>query len=117
MNNILHNKAYAFAIRVVKGFQFFCKEKREFVLSKRLLICGTSFGANVAEENEAISNADFSYKISIAYEETLETKHWLSLLRDTNFINSKTFESMFNDIDELAKILYSILKSTRIKNY
>lgn len=116
MENNLYEKSYAFAIRVTKGYQFLSKEKREFVLSKQFLKSGTSIGANVAEANGAISKADFSSKISIAYKESLETKYWLSLLRDTDFISSETFESMHKDADELSKILYSILKSTRINN-
>ena len=85
--NNLYEKAYAFAIRVVKGYQFLSKEKREFILSKQLLRCGTSIGANISEANGAISKADFSSKISIAYKESLETKYWLNLLHDTDFIN------------------------------
>jgi four helix bundle protein len=114
MDNNLYKKAYTFAIRVVKAYQFLSEEKREFVLSKQLLRSGTSIGANVAEANGAISKADFSSKISISYKECLETKYWLSLLKDTDFINQQTFDSIFEDADELAKILFSILKKTRI---
>lgn len=116
MENNLYKKSYEFAIRVVKGFQYLSKEKREFVLSKQFLKSGTSIGANVAEANGAISNADFSSKISIAYKESLEVKYWLNLLFDTNFISEKTFKSMYQDADELSKILYSILKTTRIND-
>jgi four helix bundle protein len=79
-----------------------------------MLRSGTSIGANIAEANGAISNADFSNKISIAYKESLETKYWLSLLKDTNYIDEKSFESMHKDADELGKILFAILKKTRI---
>ncbi len=79
-----------------------------------MLRSGTSIGANVAEANGAISEADFSSKISIAYKECLETKYWLSLLKDTDYISQKSFESMHDDADEIAKILFSILKKTRI---
>lgn len=65
MKNNLYDKSYAFAIRVVKGYQFLSKEKREFVLSKQFLKSGTSIGANVAEANGAISKADFSSKIPL----------------------------------------------------
>lgn len=116
MENNLYKKSYAFAIRVVMGYQFLNKEKREFVLSKQLLKSGTSIAANIAEANGAISKADFSSKISIAYKESLETKYWLNLLLDTDFISEKTFKSMHKDADELSKILYSILKTTRIKS-
>jgi four helix bundle protein len=114
-DNNLYNKAYAFAIRIVKAYQYLNTEKKEFVLSKQLLRCGTSIGANIAEANGSISKADFSSKLSIAYKECLEVKYWLSLLKDTGFIEEKWFESIFTDSEELSKILFSILKSTRIK--
>ncbi|MFN8344402.1 MAG: four helix bundle protein [Spirosomataceae bacterium] len=99
---------------MVKAYQFLSNDKREFVLSKQLLRCGTSIGANIAEANGAISTSDFSAKISIAYKECLETKFWLSLLKDTGYFEQKIFESIYSDADELAKILFSLLKSTRI---
>ena len=114
-NNIVYGKAYGFAIRVVKAYKYLCKEKKEFVLSKQLLRSGTSIGANIAEANGAISKADFSAKISIAYKECLETKYWLFLLKDTGYINPKSFNDIYQEADEIAKILFAILKRTRIK--
>ncbi|WP_247235731.1 four helix bundle protein [Telluribacter sp. SYSU D00476] len=113
-DNLLYQKAYAFAIRIVKLYQFLSGEKKEFVLSKQLLRAGTSIGANVSEANGAISKADFSNKISIAYKECLETKYWLSLLKDTGFIEEKIYTSMDTDAQELSKLMFAILKTTRI---
>jgi four helix bundle protein len=113
-NSVAYEKAEKFAIRVVKAYQYSCEQKKEYVLSKQLLRSGTSIGANIAEANGAISDADFSSKISIAYKECLETKYWLSLLKNTDFIDEKVFQSMHQDADEIAKILFSILKKTRI---
>jgi four helix bundle protein len=115
-DNNLYQKAYQFAIRAVNAYRYLTQEKREFILSKQLLRSGTSIGANIAEANGAISNADFSAKISIAYKECLETQYWLSLLKDTHFITEKAYNSVFADVDELGKILFSILKKTRINN-
>ncbi len=109
-NSLVYEKAYKFAIRIVKAFKHLQEKEKEFVLSKQMLRSGTSIGANVAEANGAISDADFSSKISIAYKECLETKYWLTLLKDTDYINEKSFESMHEDADELAKMLFSILK-------
>lgn len=112
--NILADKSYQFALKIISS----CKElsaQKEYILSKQLLRCGTSVGANVAEANGAISNADFSSKISIAYKESLETKYWLKLLRDSDYLKEKDFSSLFTMADELSKILFSILKSTRLK--
>ncbi len=113
--NIVYEKAYQFAIRIVNTYKYLTSEKKEFVLSKQLLRCGTSIGANIAEANGAISKADFSSKISIAYKECLESKYWLSLLKDTGFMDTITYNTIYSDAEEIAKILFSILKTTRIK--
>lgn len=110
--NVLYEKAYAFGVRVVRAYQFLSQEQHEYVLSKQLLRCGTSIGANVAEANGALSAADFSAKISISYKECLETKYWLSLLRDTDYLTNAMFNSLHADADELGKMLFTTLRST-----
>ncbi|WBL22808.1 MULTISPECIES: four helix bundle protein [unclassified Zunongwangia] len=113
-DNPLKKKSYDFALQIVQVSKKLMTEKREFILSKQLLKSGTSIGANVAEANGAISNADFSAKISIAYKESLETKYWLSLLKDSDYLQLESFESLHKDCDEISRILYSILKKTRL---
>ena len=103
--NIVYEKAYQFAIRIVNTYKYLTSEKKEFVLSKQLLRCGTSIGANIAEANGAISKADFSSKISIAYKECLESKYWLSLLKDTGFMDTITYNTIYSDAEEIAKLL------------
>ena len=112
--SIAYEKAYALAIRIVKCCQWVQIEKKEFVLTKQLLRCGTSIGANLAEANGAISDADFSAKVSISYKECQEAKYWLSLLKDTDYLSDKNFNSIYSDTDEIGKILFAILKTTRI---
>lgn len=113
MSNVLYTKAYAFALRIVKAYQYLSGEKREFILSKQLLRSGTSIGANIAEANGAISKADFSAKLSIAYKESLETKYWLSLLKDGGYINEKTYDDIFTEADELARLLFTSIRTAR----
>lgn len=113
--NIIQDKSFEFAVRMVKAYQYLTGKKREFVLSKQMLRCGTSIGANVSEANGAISKADFSNKMSIAYKECLETKYWISLLGRTGFIEARVHESLYADADEIGRILFSILKTTRIE--
>jgi four helix bundle protein len=114
---LVYEKAYKFAIRIVNAHKYLTQEQKEYVLSKQLIRSGTSIGANIAEANGAISQADFSAKMSIAYKECLETKYWLSLLKDTGYIPEKAFNSIYDDADEIGKILFSILKKTRINNH
>ena len=67
MESKVYDKAYKFAIRIVKGYKYLCETKQEYILSKQLLRSGTSIGANIAEANGAIYQADFRAKMSIAY--------------------------------------------------
>ena len=114
--NNLYQKSYSFALRIVKLYQYLSSEKKEFILSKQLLRSGTSIGANVAEANGGISTADFSAKISIAYKGSLETKYWLSLLKDSGYLDDGKVIPVLQDVDELCKILFSILKKTRMNS-
>lgn len=113
-DNPAYDKAYLLAIRIVKAFQYLSQEKREFVISRQLLKSGTSIGANLAEAVGAISDADLSAKVSIAYKEAQETKYWLNLLRDTGYIDDSAHDSIYAEVDEIAAILFATLKKTRI---
>lgn len=114
-DNPLSEKSYSFVLEIIELCKNLMNQQREYVLSKQLLKSGTLIGANTAEANGAISSADFSAKISIAYKESLETKYWLSLLKDSGYIEVSDFKKLYENADELSKILFSILKSTRFK--
>ena len=113
--NILQEKSYAFALRIVKTYQFLCSEKKEYVLSKQLLRAGTSVGANVEEAIGGQSDKDFLSKISISYKEAREAHYWIRLLRDSNYLTEKQAESLLKDNEELLKIMGSIKKTMRMK--
>jgi len=113
IDSIVYNKAYQFAIRIVNAYNHLCNEKKEYVLSKQLLRSGTSIGANIAEAIGGISKADFRAKMSIAYKECLETKYWLSLLKDTGYIEQNAFNSIYKDAEEISKMLWKIVNNTK----
>lgn len=112
-DNVLQIKSYAFAVRIIKVYQFLVEEKKEFVLSKQLLRCGTSVGANVEEAIGGQSGKDFFAKLTISYKEARETHYWIRLLKDTNYLTSEQSESLLNDVTELLKIIGSIQKTIR----
>ena len=114
-DNVVRDKSYKFSIRIVNIYKFLCEEKKEFVLSKQLLRCGTSIGANVEEAIGGQSEKDFFAKLSIAYKEARETHYWIRLLTDTNYLNEKQGKSLLNDVEELLKIIGSILKNMKNK--
>ena len=113
MDNIIEDKSFRFAIRIVNLYKYLCRTKKEFVLSKQLLRAGTSIGANVAESQQAQSRADFIAKLSIALKETSETKYWLRLLKATDYLTDEESRSIYADCVELEKLLVTILKSTK----
>lgn len=110
--NIILQKSYDFAVRIVKMYQYLSNNKKEYVLSKQILRSGTSIGANAEEAVGGISKADFRAKMSIAYKEARETNYWLRLLKDSDYLDTDSFTSIKNDLEELLKILYSIVKNT-----
>jgi four helix bundle protein len=114
--NILQDKSYKFALRIVKTFQFMCNEKNEYILSKQLLRAGTSIGANIEEAIGGQSGKDFIAKISISYKEARESHYWIRLLRDSEYLTVKQATSLLNDNEELLKIMGSIQKTMRDKN-
>ena len=102
-------------MRIAKLSQFLVQEKKEFVLSKQILRCGTSVGANSEEAIGGQSEKDFFAKLSIAYKEARETHYWLRLLKDLNLIDEKLFESLINDCEEIMKIIGKTLSTIRKK--
>ena len=111
--NVVQTKSYAFAVRIIRLYQHLSSQKKEFVLSKQLLRCGTSIGANIEEAIGGQSRADFVAKISIAYKEARETSYWLRLLKDTDYLNHAEFESIHTDAEELCRIIAAIQKGTK----
>jgi len=112
--NIVQQKSFKFAVRIVKLGKYLVEERREYVLSRQILKSGTSIGANVEEADGAISRREFSNKISISYKEAKETHYWLRLLRASEYLSQQEFESLINDCNELCKLLFSILKTSRL---
>ena len=111
--NILQEKSYKFALRIVKLSQYLNDEKNEFVLSKKILDSGTSIGVLIEEARQGENKADFIQKFSVANKEAFKTNFWLRLLRDSKFLNEKQAQSLLNDCEELQKLLISSLKTIR----
>ena len=110
-DNILRNKSFDFAVRVVNLYRYLIDEKKEFVLSKQLLRSGTSIGANVEEAIGGQSRSDFVAKLSIAYKEARESLYWIELLNKTEFLSDKESVSIKSDIEEILKIIGKIRKT------
>ena len=113
MANVIEGKSFDLAVRIVKLYQMLSVEKREYILSKQMLRCGASIGANVAEALKAQSRADFISKMNIALKEAAELKYWLRLLHATDYLPDAVFRSLYSDSTEVEKILSSIIKTSK----
>ena len=111
-DSIIEKKTFAFSVRIVDLNHYLTKEKKEFILSKQIFRSGTSIGANVIEAEDGESRADFRHKLRIALKETSETVYWLRLLWHGEYINEKEFWSLYNDANEIRRILIAIIKNT-----
>ncbi len=115
-DNIIQEKSFAFAVRIVNFYKFLNSEKKEYILSKQLLRSGTSVGANVEEAIGGVSGKDFLNKLGIAYKEARESIYWLKLLHATDYITKIEFENMFTDAEEICKILAKIQITAKNRN-
>ena len=109
-DSIIQEKSFEFALKIIR---LYCQlqERREYVLSKQLVRSGTSIGANVEEASAGQSRKDFLSKMSIASKEARETKYWLRLLQASKLVDIDVTNEL-NHVDELIRILTSIVKTT-----
>ena len=113
--NVIVEKSLEFAVRIVNVYKYLTKEHSEYIMSKQLLRCGTSIGANVAEAQRGQSIADFSAKMNIALKEANEADYWLKLLYRTQYLSKEQYDSIYSDVQELLGILISICRTSNAK--
>ena len=112
-DNVVLDKSKAFALRIIKLYQYLRNEKKETVMSKQLLRSGTSIGANTREAMRGQTKPDFYAKLNIALKEADETAYWLELLFESDFIDKKQFDSIYSDCEEIISLLVSITKTQK----
>ncbi len=113
--NILKEKSFLFAIRIVNLYGKICREQQEYVMSKQLLRCGTAVGASVREAEFAESFSDFVHKMAIAQKEINETVYWIEILQETILKNSEGIQQLHADAVELLRIITSSIKTVKQK--
>ena len=111
--NIIQNKTFDFAIRIVKVYKYLKQNKNEYVLSKQLFRSGTSIGANIEEAIGGQSKNDFISKLSVAYKESRESGYWIKLLEKSDYISAKEAQSLLDDLTEILKIIGKIQKTIK----
>ena len=106
----------SFDIRIIRLYKYLSDMKKEFVLSKQILRSGTSIGANISESVFAQSRMDFVSKMSISLKEASETKYWLDLLYETEYISQEQYDSVSDDLGKITGTLVKIVNTTKQNN-
>ncbi|WP_417366782.1 four helix bundle protein [Flavobacterium beibuense] len=110
-DNIIAVKTFEFSLSIINLYTQLKKEN-EFIISKQLLRCGTSIGANVEEAIAAQSKKDFISKMAIASKEARETKYWLRLL-DKSDLTQIPVAGYLTDIEHIINIITKIIKTSQ----
>lgn len=110
---IVRDKSFSFALRIIKISKYLNEQKKECVLSKQVLRSGTAVGALIREAEQGESTADFIHKLAIALKEAKETEYWLALLFHSDYVEEKSYLSINADVEELIKLLISIIKTSK----
>ena len=115
--NIIREKAMNFSVRMYHLNEFLI-EKRKYSIADQVFRFGTSIGANLSEAVRAESEQDFVHKYGIALKEAEETLYWLELSQRVELIDTRLYESLRYDCEELIKLATSIILSVlrKIKN-
>jgi four helix bundle protein len=112
-NNVVLEKSFAFALRITKLYRYLVEQKKEYVLSKELLVAGTNIGRHVKEAVYAESREVFIAEFGVARRKSADTEYWLQLLLFDGMLSQKEFESVDADRIEVTKLINSIRSSAR----
>ncbi len=109
----IDERTFNFSLLIVEVYKYLNTNK-EFILSKQLLRSGTSIGANVEEAQAGQSKKDFISKMSIASKEARESKYWIKLLNQSNYLNSfEKREDLIGEIENIINIITKIIKTSK----
>ncbi len=114
--NVIEEKSFDFALAIVNIVKIIQAENNEYILSKQLIRSGTAIGAMVREAEHAESKKDFIHKMAIGLKEANETRYWLDLLYKSDYLESHQYNSLFDEINQIIRLLVSIVKSAKLRS-
>jgi len=110
----LKERSFRFAIKIIDLVKELSNSTVKREIGRQVLRSGCSVGANIEEAFAAYTKREFSHLMNIAKREAKETQYWLRLMKKTDvFYQKKKIESLLKEIDELVKILYTVVKKVQ----
>jgi four helix bundle protein len=115
----VRDRSYGFAMRIIKLTLKLPNNTASDSLARQLLKSGTSIGANVEEAVAAFSQEDFLHKMGLAKEEAMESKFWLSLIKDTVLLFDPEVKPLIQDAcdPEVKQLIREAEELTKILSY
>jgi four helix bundle protein len=107
---IIQDKSFQLAIKIVKLCGYLQDSKKDYVISKQLLKIGTSIGANIRFAYEADNQIVRLQKFQTAFKKTQETIYWLDLLAETKILNQEDLNLIVSDCEEVLKMLQNVIE-------
>jgi len=109
----LPDRTFEYAVAILDLADRLPNVTKGWEIGRQLIRSGTSIGANVREADNALTDAEFAHRCSIARKEAAETHYWLQLCRRTEMLAGEEVHEAIREADELARILSSIVKATQ----
>ncbi len=105
-------KSHQLALEIYKVTKHFPKEEL-YGLTSQIRRSSTSIPTNIAEGCGRFTDADFARFIQVAMGSASETEYQLILARDLDFLTKDSYEKLHNDVEEVKRMLASLLKTLR----
>jgi four helix bundle protein len=107
----ISDMSFQFALDIIELYKVMISN-HEYVISKQLLRCSASVGANVEEANAGISKREFAMKMGIASKEARESKYWLRLLDKSQLVKGD-YSKHLRSIEHMVNVLTKIVKTSQ----
>ncbi len=114
-DNVVQRKSFDFAVKAIKLSYSIQEKRNEYDLSRQLIRCSSSIGANLEEAMGGYSDKDFLHKVTISYKEARETDFWIRLMEKVGLISHDEKAELQKDIKEILRLLGAIRRTMKNK--
>ena len=116
MQEIIKKRTKQIGLEVIKLVDELPVKQSSWVISKQLIRCSTSVGANYRASCRAKSTPDFINKLKSVEEEADETLFWLEILEEGGLIQPERIRMLKKETTEILSIIVASLKTLRNHN-
>jgi len=116
MRKELEKRLIDFATDIIEKCKNVEKSYISDYLTNQILRSSSSAALNYGEAQSAVSKKDFIHKISVVLKELRETNVNLKLMINSNIVESKYFEPVLDESEQLVSIFYRTMITAKKNN-